>query len=265
MKVGWIGLGQMGEPMALRVLEAGHSLVGHSRGGRPREALTAAGGRVADSLVETVREAEVVCACLFDDAQTRAAVMESGVLQAMAPGAVLAVHTTGSPTFIEALAAAAPEIAVLDATFSGTAENARQGDVRLFVGGDVDTLERARPVLSAYCDPIIHLGAVGAGRRLKLINNLLFGAQVSLAIEALRALAKMGLPLDRSAEALSLSSGGSAALGIFRQGTVEERLPMLSRYLDKDVDFARQAAREEDLDLKLLFAAAAQWGAKAPS
>ena len=260
MKVGWIGLGKMGEPFALQVLKAGHQLTGHSRGGKPREAMTAAGADITGSLEETVRGAEVVVACLFDDAQVKSVLIGSGVLQAMAPGAVLALHTTGVPAVVEALASAAPPgVTVLDATFSGTDADAREGRIRLYVGGDADALERARPVLSAYCSPIFHLGEIGAARRLKLINNLLFSAQIALAAEGLRAVVQMGLPKAVAIDALSQSSGGSYALNTFRNGEVDDIVARLAHYLDKDVDAARESARSEGLSLTLLDAAAAQW------
>src|ERR1700732_2515627 len=121
MRVGWIGLGQMGAPMAEMVLKAGHQVVGHSRGKRPLDRLTALGARLTSSLTDAVAGAEVVCVCLFDDAQTREAVLESGVLAAMPAGSVLALHSTGAPALVEALAeAASPSVSVLDATFSGT-------------------------------------------------------------------------------------------------------------------------------------------------
>lgn len=261
MKVGWIGLGRMGEAFALAALAKGHDLIAHSRGGRPRPALTAAGGRITDTLENAVADAEVVGVGLFDDAQVRAVLIDSGVMGAMRPGSVLALHTTGAPQVVEALAAAAPAgVTVLDATFSGVQENARNGDIRLFVGGDAAALDYARPVLSAYCSPILHLGAVGAARRLKLINNLLFAAQVALAAEALGAVQALGLSLETSIQGLSLSSGGSFALNTFLGADMDARLTGLAHYLDKDVDAARAAARAEGLTLPLLEAAAARWG-----
>jgi 3-hydroxyisobutyrate dehydrogenase-like beta-hydroxyacid dehydrogenase len=260
MKVGWIGLGKIGEPMALRVLAAGHDVVGHSRDGRERASLSSAGVRLSRSVEDVVRNAEVVCACLFDDAQVTDVLLKSGALAAMSPGSVLALHTTGVPAVVEALAAAAPGgVDVLDAPFSGTAADAGNGRIRLYVGGDAAALERARPVLSAYCGPVFHFGSVGTARRLKLINNLMFCAQMSLAAEALRAIERLGLPKDAAIEAISLSSGGSYALNVFRRGEVDAVLAQVAHYLDKDAEAARAAARAENLDLKLLDAAAAQW------
>lgn len=259
MKVGWIGLGQMGETFALRIVEQGHELLGHSRGNRPRAALKAAGGRVTGSLSETVADAQVVGVCLFDDAQVEEVLIRSGLLAEMQPGAVLALHTTGSPAVVERLAAAAPHVGVLDATFSGSQADAEEGGVRLFVGGDAAALERVRPVLSAYSSTIFHFGGIGAARRLKLINNLMFAAQVSLAAEALKAVSDMGLPYEMAIEALSLSSGGSYALNAFRGAQREAVVDRVAHYLDKDVDAARAAALDEGIDLPLLDAAASHW------
>ncbi len=261
MKVGWIGLGRMGEAFAIATLGKGHDLIAHSRGERPRPALTSAGGRITGSLQDAVRDAEVIGVGLFNDAQVREVLIDSGVMGAMKPGVVVALHTTGTPDVAEAAAAAAPAgVTVLDATFSGTEANAAAGDIRLFVGGDEAALERARPVLSAYCSPIIHLGGVGAARRLKLINNLLFAAQVALGAEALGAAQALGLSVEKALEGLSLSSGGSFALNTFKGAAIEARLTGLAHYLDKDVDAARAAARAEGLTFPLMEAAAARWG-----
>ena len=116
MNVGWIGLGQIGEPMALRVLAAGHVVTGHSRPGHDRSALVEAGARITSSLQEAVAGADVVIAALFDDAQMRQVFLEHGALAAMKPGAVLAVHTTGEPAALQELAEAAGPVQVVDAT-----------------------------------------------------------------------------------------------------------------------------------------------------
>lgn len=260
MRVGWIGLGQIGEPMAARVLAAGHQVAGFVRPGRDRSRLTAAGARLADNLADAVCGAEVVVVALFDDAQLRELLLQEGGLAALSPGAVLAVHTTGAPSVVEALASARPDVDVLDATFSGTAADAAAGRIRLFLGGADTAIARARPVLAAYCDPILPIGPVGAARRLKLINNLLFAAQVSLAAEALQALERMGVAKGSALPALRISSGGSFALEQFARGPTEQVLAGLARYLDKDVDAAREAAAAEGLELPLLSAAGARWG-----
>jgi 3-hydroxyisobutyrate dehydrogenase-like beta-hydroxyacid dehydrogenase len=266
MKVGWIGLGQIGEPMALRVLGAGHELVGHSRRADGREALVQAGARLTGSVIEAVAGAEVVGVCLFDDKQVKEALVDGGALAALEPGAVMVLHTTGDPRVVEDLAARAPAGAmVLDATFSGAAAMAARGALTLLIGGEAAALEKARPVLSAYSDGLFHLGQIGAGRRLKLLNNLLFAAQVSLSVEALAAAERSGLDPDVAIKAMNRCSGASYALNKFAvPQSVDTVLAGLKPYLDKDVEAARKAAADEGLDLSLL-SGAARWGSGRPA
>lgn len=261
MQVGWIGLGQMGEPMALQVVKAGRALVGHVRRPEEREALRGAGATLTSSAQEVAAQADILCVCVFDDAQLQAALVDSGALAALRPGAVVAIHSTGAPGVVEALARQAPAgVRVLDAPFSGTAEVAGRGGLTLFVGGEPEALEAARPVLSAFSGTIFRVGGVGAGRRLKLLNNLLFAAQVALSSEALEAARAMGLDPAVFVEAVGRSSGASYALDKFAPDLpVDAIMAGLKSYLDKDVDAARSAARDEGLDLPRLFAAADHW------
>ncbi|MDP1632549.1 MAG: NAD(P)-binding domain-containing protein [Caulobacter sp.] len=259
MRVGWIGLGQMGAPMAHRVLAGGHALLGHSR--RPRPDLLAAGASLTGSIEETAATAEVLCVCLFDDTQVRDVLIGQGALAALPPRAVVALHTTGAPALMDDLTVAAPDgVSILDAPFSGTAAQAATGRLTLLVGGETQAITRARPVLSAFASTILHVGPKGAGRGLKLINNLLFAAQISLADEALRAAALLGLERDGVARAIGHCSGASYAMAKFAGPTPHD--PMLAAmkpYLDKDVDAARLALDGAGDALPLL-TGAARWG-----
>jgi len=117
---------------------------------------------------------------------------------------------------MDELARAAPEgVRVLDAPFSGTAQVAAAGGLTLLVGGEASPLELARPVLSAFASTILPVGPQGAGRGLKLINNLLFAAQMSLADEALQAAAALGLDRQAAALAIGQCSGASYAMAKF--------------------------------------------------
>ncbi|MDB5425606.1 MAG: hypothetical protein JWQ29_3022 [Phenylobacterium sp.] len=261
MKVGWIGLGQMGEPMAVRVA-ASHELVGHLRtGARPR--LAEAGVTFTGSVRDVAAQAEVLCVCVFDDAQLRGALLDDGALAAMRPGAVLAIHTTGAPEILDEIAAAAPAgVALLDAPFSGTAQDAARGGLALLVGGDASALEKARPVFASFADAITLVGPTGAGRRLKLINNLLFAAQMSLAAEALAAAQALGLDLHATVGALERCSGASYALAKFAGPDAPPALlDRIRPYLDKDADLARAALAAAGASIPTLRAAAAMWGA----
>lgn len=254
MKVGWIGLGQIGTAMAEMVLAGGHEFIGHTRRAGGREALIEAGAALTGSLVEVAESADFLGVCVFNDAQVREVLLESGALARMRPGSVAAVHTTGSPRLAEELAAAAPDdVGVLDVTFSGSAEQARTTGVTLMVGGQAGHLARARPVLETYGERIVHVGPVGAGQRLKLVNNTLFAAQVQLALEALRLVEAGGIGRETAVSTLMTCSGASFALGLFGgEHLPEEVTAGLTRYLDKDVETARAAARDAGLDLGAL-------------
>ncbi len=262
--VGFIGLGQIGAPMALRILGAGHRLVGHNRRPDGRPALEAAGARLSGSVAAVASEADVLCVNLFDDAQLRAVMLDDGALAALRPGTVVVVHTTGSPALLDDLSAAAPPgVDVLDACFSGTAKMTARGALVLLIGGEGRVLETARPILETYAEQIFHLGGLGAGRQAKLLNNLVFAANASLAAEAVTAAEAMGLDPGAFAQAVQRCSGSSYAMAAFKADpSVATVLDRFRPYLDKDVDAARIAARAEGIDLPLL-SAAARWGAGA--
>lgn len=261
MQVGWIGLGQMGAPMALRVAGV-HPLVAHARRPLEHDGLSQAGARLTPSVIEAARDADVLCACLFDDHQVHDALIAQGALTAMRPGGVLALLSTGSPDLMAELKGRAPDqVTILDVPFSGTASIAAQGGLTLLVGGDPRGLERARPVLATFASTIIQVGDLGAGRKLKLINNLLFAAQVSLAAEALAAIEGLGLDGPTGVKALGHCSAASYAMAKFADVDPDHLLAALKPYLDKDVDAAREALDGAKIDLPLL-RAAAQWGTR---
>ncbi|MET0371767.1 MAG: NAD(P)-dependent oxidoreductase [Sphingobium sp.] len=253
MKVAWIGLGRIGKPMAMRVLGAGHALNGHARTPDKHRDLEQAGGHLTASPVDAVADADVVCVNVYSEPQLRAALVESGAIAAMAPGAVVAIHSTVGPAAIAELAAIRSDVAILDAAFSGTDASAAAGTIALMVGGTEAALDKARPVLSAYADFIAHVGPSGAGMTMKLVNNALFGAQMQLAYDALRILVGSGIDKDVAVATLARSSGGSFALGRFGgAGSPEAVMEGVRPYMEKDVEHARIAAREADFDLGML-------------
>jgi 3-hydroxyisobutyrate dehydrogenase-like beta-hydroxyacid dehydrogenase len=265
VKVGWIGLGQIGRVMAFRVLAAGHTLVGHARDLDKNADLAAASATLTTSVVEAARDADVLGINVFNDAQLIDSLVEGGALAAMRPGSVVAVHSTGDASVLQDVAARAPQgVALLDATFSGSAEATRAGKLTLLIGGDPQALETARPVLESYASNILPVGGVGAARKLKLLNNMLFAAQVSLSVEAVRAAEQMGIDGQAAAKAIGVSSGASFAMEMFaRDRPMDQILAGVARYLDKDADLARAAARDAGIALPLLDHAA-QWGARRP-
>jgi 3-hydroxyisobutyrate dehydrogenase-like beta-hydroxyacid dehydrogenase len=259
MKVGWIGLGQIGMPMALRVLGAGHDLIAHSRS-KDHPELVGVGGRITRAIAETVADREVVCVNVFDDAQLRDVLQgDDGALRAMPAGSLLIIHTTGSPRLTRELAreAAARGIELVDATFSGTAENTADGRLTIMIGGTDSAHERARGIVSTSASHIVHAGPVGAGQVLKLINNALFAAQVQLGVVALRTAEAAGIAGPLAAETIARCSGGSYAVEMLgRNYPIDDFLAAVAHYLDKDLAVARQAAADAGLNIDALLRAA---------
>lgn len=249
MKVGWIGLGGIGKDMALRVLGAGHELTAYDRGAGKGQVAAQGGAMIAD-YPALARGCEVLCLCLFNDDQVREVMLDGGALAAMQPGAVLATHTTGSPRLVRELGDKAPAgVAVLDACFSGGAEETARGDLTLMVGGDAQALERAHPVLSTYASRINLVGPVGAGQTLKLLNNLLFAANVKQAGEILALASQQGLDPGLAAQVICQSSGGSMAMGLMKNGVVPEMMESIRRYMLKDVQAVADAAADTGIDI----------------
>ena len=261
MKVGWIGLGQIGTPMVLRCLQAGHDLKACVRRSDEGVEVRAAGVAPCASGAEAAFDVDVLGVCLFDDSQVRQALIVDGALAAMRPNSVVMIHTTGDPDLFGELAAQAPVgVDLLDAPFSGDRDAVCAGGLTVMAGGEAQVLAAARPVLEAYSGRILHVGALGDGRRVKLLNNLLFAAQVSMAVEVLNAVDSWGLDQAVVRQAISASSGASYAMARF-SGSAEavDVLARIKPYLDKDVAMAGSILGDGVRGLPLTAAAAGVW------
>ncbi|QZT61364.1 NAD(P)-dependent oxidoreductase [Mycolicibacterium austroafricanum] len=251
--VGFVGTGRMGAPMVARLVQAGHDVRALGRSPDKRAAIGESGARAVAGLDEVADGADVVVVCVFTDDQVREVCLDGGLLDAMAPGSVLVVHTTGSPRTVEALAARAPAVAVLDAPVSGGPHDIAAGQITLFVGGDATAVERARPVLASYGDPILHVGELGAGQWVKLINNTLFAAQLGLLREAASFGARVGVDETGLLSAIGHGSGASRAAEIVgTRGSVQSFIESVGEFLGKDVAVVREVAAETGSDLGLL-------------
>ncbi len=248
MKVAWIGLGSMGKPMALAALAGDHSLTGFARRPAEHDAICAAGGRVTADARAAVSDADLVCVNLFSEDQVRAVMLDGGALAAMPTDAILAIHSTVRPLFIREIVDWREDIALLDAGFSGGPADAEAGRLTLMVGGQANILERARPVFACYADSIAHAGPLGSGMALKVINNLMFGAHVAIARDALRLVASEDLDMTVAVQTLLRGSAGSTALRIVGSGGDPQAVVNgISHYLRKDVPIARAGAAGLDL------------------
>ena len=245
----------MGAPMVRRLVEAGHEVRALGRSVEKRRAVSELGARPVTDLADVGSDADVVIVCVFTDEQVQQVCLESVLLPTMRPGAVLVIHTTGSPRTVASVAAEAAShgIDVIDAPVSGGPHDIAAGQVTLFVGGSEDTVEQARPVLASYADPILHVGPIGAGQAVKLVNNTLFAAQIGLLREAVRLGDRLGVDEQRLLDAIGHGSAASRVAGIVgARGSVDAFIDMVGEFVGKDVAVVRKTVAELGSDLGLL-------------
>jgi 3-hydroxyisobutyrate dehydrogenase len=210
VKIGFVGLGVMGAPMAGHLVRAGHEVTGFNRS--PEKAVrwaTDAGGRVAASVGEAADGAELLVLCVGNDDDVRATV--SVGLEATAAGAVVVDHTTTSAVVAREMAelTAAAGRAFLDAPVSGGQAGAEAGKLSVMVGGDVAALERARPALEAYSKSIRHMGPAGSGQLTKMVNQICIAGVVQGLAEAVQFTERAGLDPEAVLGAISQGAAQS--------------------------------------------------------
>ena len=251
--VGIVGTGEIGGAMAERMRDLGVPLIAFARRPEARAHLASIGVDIVDSLGDLGARCDVVIVCVFTDAQVSEVALD-GLLSAMRPGSVLVSHTTGSPSTYERLAAAAPAgVHIVDAPVSGAPSAARAGNITLLVGGDDAAVAKITPVLRTYASPVIHAGALGRGQQVKLVNNLLFAANVQLAVAAARFGEGFGFEPAELASILGVCSGASYATGLVSaMGSLETLVTGLGPFLDKDIAVVEAVSAELGLDLGIL-------------
>jgi 3-hydroxyisobutyrate dehydrogenase-like beta-hydroxyacid dehydrogenase len=238
----------MGAPMVGRLVNAGHEVRALSRTPEKASAVEHLGASVVNDPVAVAEGADAVIVCVFTDDQVREVCLADGLVAAMSPDAVLVVHTTGSPRTAQSIAALGVD--VVDAPVSGGPHDIVAGRVTLFVGGEDDAVKRARPLLSTYGDPVLHVGPTGTGQLVKLINNALFAAQIGLVAEGARLGGLLGVSEPTLLEALTHGSAASRALGnIARAGSTSAFIDAVGGFIGKDVAMVRATVAELGGDL----------------
>ena len=212
IRVGFIGLGSQGGPMARRIIEAGYPVTLWARRPAALEPFADTSAKTAGSPAELAAASDLVCVCVRDDADTEEVV--DAVLGGLAAGGVIAVHSTVHPDTCRRLAerAQAGGVRLIDAPVSGGGPAAAAGRLLVMAGGDEETVEFCRPVFASYGDPIVHLGPVGAGQVAKLLNNAAFTAHLGVAVSLLALGQSLGVDQLRLADVISHGSGNSFAL-----------------------------------------------------
>jgi len=241
--------------MVARVVDAGHDVVALGRSAENLAAIAQLGANAVADTVEATAHADTVVVCVFTDEQVRQICLDDGLLATMSPGSALVVHTTASPHTVETIGVRAAErdIDVVDAPVSGGPHNAAVGALTLFVGGAEEAVARVRPMLSCYGDPVLHVGPLGAGQKVKLVNNALFAAHIGLLAGSAELGARLGLPESTLLTALPHGSAASRVLDIIAtRGSVASFIDMAGEFVSKDVAVARSIAAELGSDLGVL-------------
>ncbi|KPQ07200.1 MAG: 3-hydroxyisobutyrate dehydrogenase [Rhodobacteraceae bacterium HLUCCA12] len=255
MKIGFIGLGNMGAPMARNLVKAGHAVTGFDLAAPMPE-----GVAKAASAAEAATEAQVVITMLPNGAILRTVAQE--VIPAMAKGAVLCDCSTVDVESARAVAeqAAKAGLGALDAPVSGGIGGAEAGTLTFMVGGGEAAFETVRPLFEIMGQKAVHCGEAGAGQAAKICNNMILGATMIVTCEAFALADKLGLDRQKMFDVVSTSSGYSWSMnaycpapGVGPQSPADNdyKPGFAAELMLKDLRLSQQAAEAADADTPL--------------
>lgn len=211
-RVGFVGLGIMGAPMAANLLRAGFIVTVWNRSPSRTQPLIEAGAVGADSPADVAAASEVTISCVTNSGDVEeVALGPGGIIEGAAPGSVYIDCSTISPETARKVAAAldAKGVAMLDAPVSGGDVGAQAGTLAIMAGGDAATFERCLPVLQAMGKTIVHVGPNGAGQVVKLCNQVAGGLNLLAAAEAVGLARRAGVDPEKMLEVVSAGAAGS--------------------------------------------------------
>lgn len=265
-KIGFVGLGIMGQPMALNLVKAGFEVSVFNRTRGKAEPLERAGARVASSPADAARGADYVMSVVSDSAASEQVVMgKDGVLETLKPGAILIDSSTISPVVSRKLAchAAGKQASFLDAPVTGSKHGAEKGELTFMIGGDRAAFDRALPVLKVLGKKHIYCGANGAGLSAKLAQNVIQSAMVEIFCEGFVLATKAGVKPETMFEIVQ-SSMARASLTDFKapfifKGDFTPYFPL--KWMHKDVTLAMEAAFAQGVPMPAAAAVKEVYGA----
>jgi len=247
VKVGFIGLGAIGRPIAVHVARAFDTMVWNRTIEKARAFAQAEGASVAANPTELVEWADVVITCLPTSADVREVVESAG--GAWRKGQLLVDSTSGDPAASRAVAAwlAGSGAGFVDAPVSGGTSGAEAGTLTVMLGGEEQWVAQAEKIVKPYAGKVVHVGPVGTGHAVKAFNNSLLGINIQAAGECLAALVKLGVPATKALDVINASSG--------RSNVTENLIPerVVSRawlrtfrlaLLDKDIGIALKVLKD---------------------
>ncbi|WP_416377493.1 NAD(P)-dependent oxidoreductase [Arthrobacter sp. JZ12] len=252
--IGFIGLGIMGRPMAANLVKAGHSVSAFSRSQESRNAASALGIPVVESVRAAVETADVVISMLPDSPDVEAVALgDEGILASLGPGAGYIDMSTISPAVARRIAAAFRDqgYSVLDAPVSGGEAGAKEGSLSIMVGGDQGDFERWHKELGAMGTTVVHVGESGAGQTVKAANQLVVAGHLQMLAEAVVFLEAQQADVGLALSVIARGLGGSTVIDRKTAGVLEDdyRPGFRAELHHKDLNIVNDAARTAGLSL----------------
>lgn len=253
-RIGFVGLGIMGRPMALNLKRAGYELAVFARRPESMAPLTEAGALGCDSPAEVARRSDIVFTMVADTPDVEQVVLgPDGILEGAALGSVVVDMSTVSPGATRAMAERLRErgIAMLDAPVSGGEQGAIDGTLSIMVGGEPDAFERVRPAFEVLGRNIVHIGPSGAGQVCKACNQIVVGATIAGVAEAILFARASGVDPGRVRQALLGGFAGSRILEVHGQRMIDDSFApgFKAKLHQKDMRIVAQTAHELGLAL----------------
>jgi 3-hydroxyisobutyrate dehydrogenase-like beta-hydroxyacid dehydrogenase len=258
MRIGFIGLGNMGGPMALNLIKAGHSLTVHDIRRQMADPHISGGAKWADTPADVARLSELILTSLPGPKEVEAVSLggENGIIHGIQKGSVYADLSTNSPTVIRRLHAIFAErgISMIDAPVSGGVPGARNATLSVMVGGDEAIYNRIKPALDAIGDKVAYIGAIGAGAVAKLVHNMIAICTTEILAEAFTMGVKAGVPPQAL---LTAVQNGAYGQGMMLKGMMPkmiftgnfDRVTFALKLARKDLGLATELAREHNVPM----------------
>ena len=255
-RVGMVGLGALGLPMAVNLRRAGLTLQVHTRSRRAENDPELSGACRCKNPAATAENVDVLLLCVSDDSAVNDVLFgQDGAAEQLEPGSIVIDCSTISPKGAQQAAAQLERIGVryIDAPVTGGTEGARAGTLTMLVGGDAAVLAKVRPLLDVIGGSVHHIGPVGRGQQAKAVNQVLVAGSYAAVAEAIALGQRLKLPMQQVIEALGSGAAGSWALNHRSEAMLQGNYPLgfkLSLHR-KDLGIALETANSVELDMPI--------------
>jgi 3-hydroxyisobutyrate dehydrogenase-like beta-hydroxyacid dehydrogenase len=250
LRIGFVGLGDQGAPMAAAISDAGFELHVWARRAQSFDAISRVKYLRHDSLESLAVMVDVLSLCLRDDEDIWNLIRQHRLIEALRSGSIVVNHGTGDPTENEHIGAFLAEsgIKYLDAPVSGGRPGAVARTLTTLVGGDTDAFARCREVFETFSRKVAHMGGVGSGQLTKLLNNAMTMTNLKNAVDVFGLAKNLGIDIRRLYDVITVSSGSSAVLQSVGSQINPKTADHIQRLMRKDIEHFADAMRARGLD-----------------